>query len=121
MSDPILDENIILHFLKAPPAAEHVNMIQSGAIQALIDLYDRKVTRAEFCAAAGQCVLLYASASKMMVLESMRELSAENILTADKFSEALSQLAELMRVQSQSVIEMVERLKQCPTSQDKLH
>lgn len=121
MADPVLDEDIIIHFLKAPPVKEHAGRIQSGAIQALLDLFDRKVTRDEFAPAAGNCVLLYSSASKLMILESMRELAADNALTSDKFDTALEQLSELMRVQAGSIIEMVERLQLCPTSQDSVH
>ena len=121
MADPILDEDLIIHFLRSPVVPEMMHQMQSGAVQTLLDLYDRKVTRDEFCEAAGQCVVLYSSAARMLILDSMRQLYIDQALTPAAFDEAVVGLQRIMRIQTAGVIEIVERLKLCPTSQDKVH
>lgn len=125
MGDPILDEDYIITLLRAGPEAgttgEAVAIVQQGAIQALMDIYDRKVTRDEFSHLASPCIALYGQAAKLWLLNNIHDVFAGGDLDEARFRLALDALVELMRKQSDTVIEIVERLKQCPTSQDKLH
>lgn len=121
MADPILDEDTIVALLKSPISAQTVVRIQSGAMQALMDLYDRKVTREEFVTLASPCVALHSSAARMWLLANVERVYDNDKLDDDAFKQANESLEALIRVQSETVIEIVKRLKMCSTSQDVVH
>lgn len=121
MADPVLDEQHIIELLRSPSIPENVNRMQAGAVQALMDLFDRKVTREEFTNNASKCLLLYATASRLNILANMQAVYDAGNLSDGEFARATSELSHLMRIQSEGVVDMVERLKLCPTSQDLIH
>ncbi len=95
--------------------------IQTAAIQALLDLYDRKVTRDEFINNAAPCVTLYGSCSKLNLLESVREAYIDGELSPEKMGNSETALCDLIRKQCEAVIEVVKRLQMCPTSRDSVN
>lgn len=121
MSDPLLDEDGILMLLHAVVSPETTNALQAGAVQTLLDLYDRKVTRAEFCEQGSECLAMYGTVAKLWMLNNMHQVFAEHGLTEEKFALAEGQLVELIKKQAATLIAQVERLKQCPLSEDKIH
>jgi len=121
MSDPVLDEENIIDLLRCPVKAATVGRLQAGAVQAMIDLYDRKVTREEFINALAPCITLYGSAAKIWMLANVRAVHEDGDLDTAKFDHAMSALEDLTRKQSETVVEVVKRLIQCPTSQDPVH
>ena len=121
MPDPILDEEMIIDLLRCPLKPETMMRIQAGAMQALADIYDRKVTREEFMEMASPCVALYAQACKLWLLHNIRRVYDTDDLTTARFEEASTGLEDLLRVQCETVIEIVKRLQLCPTSADKIH
>lgn len=121
MADPILDEEGIKELMRVPVKAEHVHMIQAGCAQALIDLYDRKVTREEFSHMASPIIALYAQTAKLWMLASIEMVHDAGDLDKRRFELARDGLEDLIRKQCESVIEVVKRLQQCPTSQDAVH
>ena len=121
MSDPVLDEQYIIELLRCPVKAETVTMLQGGAVQALIDLYDRKVTREEFANLASPCLALYGQTAKLWLLANIEGVFDSGDLDKDRFVKAREGLENLVRKQAETVIEIVKRLQTCPTSQDKVH
>ncbi len=118
MADPLLDEDFILHLLKRPVIADQLHHLQTGSVQALCDLYDRKVTREEFTTQASVCLGLYGQCAKLWMLNNIKTVWDEGDLDDDRLTQAADGLAELVRVQAEQVIEIVKRLKMCPTSKD---
>lgn len=121
MSDPFLDEDGIIALLTCAPIRDNVARLQTGAVQALADLYDRKVTRQEFLSGASLCLSLYSSAARMDILASTYDVFENGTLSTASFEKASGQLQDLIRVQCDNTIELVRRLQKCPTSQDKIH
>lgn len=121
MTDPVYDENNILTLLSLPPTIANAEAIEAGAVQALCDLYDRKVTREEFCNAAGPVLALYGQSQKLWMLYNIKGVFDQDALTEEKFIAADAQMTEIMRKQALTVIEIVKRLKMCATSQDIVH
>jgi hypothetical protein len=121
MADPILDEAQIVQLLSCPIKAETIHALQGGAVQALCDLYDRKVTRDEFTSKAAACIGLYGQCSKLWILDNIRQVYESNDLDKARFDAAVSGLSDVIRAQAEVVIEIVKRLQQCPTSQDRVH
>ena len=121
MADPIFDEAYIMHLLTAPPSPENCEYHQTGAAQALVDLYDRKVTREEFITAASQCLSLYSTTSKLRMVHAIRDTFDSDGLSAEKFDKADHDCREVITKQAGILITTVKRLMQCPTSEDKVH
>jgi hypothetical protein len=121
MADPVNDENMILELLRSPIKAETAGRLQSGAVQALIDIYDRKTTREEFLQMAAPCVALYGQVCKLWILQSIQSVFEDGDLDKERFDKAREGLEDVIRVQAESVIEIVKRLQMCPTSQDAVH
>jgi hypothetical protein len=121
MSDPIIDEDGIILLLRASVTPDNVNAIQAGAIQAMIDLYDRKVTREEFCEMLAPCLALYGQTAKLWLLHNIYSVHKDGNLDDERFQKAATELTAVISKQVDSVVEIVSRVKQCPTSKDKVH
>lgn len=121
MSDPILDEDYIRGLLSVPVTAENISALQAGAIQALCDIYDRKVTRDEFTESAAACLVLHSQCSKLWMLHSIKDPFDDGALTAEMFVTTDKGMCDLIRRQAEKVIEIVKRLQLCPTSKDPVH
>jgi hypothetical protein len=121
MADPILDEDGIRYLLKAAVSPDNVSELQAGAVQAMIDLYDRKVTREDFVEMLAPAIALYGSVAKLWILSSIESVFDGGDLTKERFNTARIALSDLVRKQAETVIDHVKRLQECPTSQDKVH
>lgn len=121
MAAPILDEDEIIRYLKSPCNVEMINIIQSGAVQALMDMYDRETTRDEFLRMAAPCIALHSQCAKLWLLNNIHEVFKGGDLTDDRFVQAKEGLSDLIRKQTETVIESVKRLQLCPSDQDVVH
>lgn len=121
MSDPVIDEEEIIALLKAPVSPETVARLQQGAIQALLDIYDRKVTRDQFIDMASPCIALYGQMAKLWIMANVRMSYYHGDVDEVRINAAIDGLEKLARVQAESVIEVVKRLQMCPTSQDRIN
>lgn len=121
MADPVLDEDNILGLLQLPITIETVNAIQAGAAQALIDLFDRKVTRQEFMDEASTCLSLYGQTAKLWMLASMERAHHETGIDEMAFRRAEEGITKLIGRDVDRVVTLVKRLQECPLSEDKVH
>lgn len=121
MADPVLDENLILEALQRVPSYSNIGALQQGALQSLIDMYDRKMTREQFLHNAATAVSLYGQTCKLWMLGQMREAFDNGDLDIARIMQAEGALVAIMRKQTSELTEIVEQLKQCPTSQDAVH
>lgn len=121
MADPVFDEELIIQLLKSTVSVDNVGRIQQGAVHALVDLYDRKVTRDEFTTMAAVVLALYGQSSKLWVLNNIKEVHDAGELDTERFNNARIALEDVCRKQCESVIDILKRLKECPTSADKVH
>jgi hypothetical protein len=121
MADPVLDENIILALLQCAPLQENLGRIQQGAVQALMDLYDRKVTREEFASAASPCLALFGQCSKLWMLGNIENAFRAGVVDQNTLDEARAAIQDLLSKQIESVVGVVERLRECPLTTDKVH
>ena len=93
-------------------------MTEEISVQALADLYDRKVTRDEFGTQASVCIGLYGQCAKLWMLKNIKDCWDHDGLDADTFAVAGEGLSNMIRLQAEQVIEQVKRLQMCPTSAD---
>lgn len=121
MVSPVLDEEHIKQLLKAPATADHINLLQAGAAGAAMDLFDRDVTRDEFALGLHKCIVLNAQCAKLFMLKQIEVVFKEGVLTQDAFAKAEHELTEIIRKQSEAVIDMVKRLQDCASDEDPIH
>lgn len=120
-TDPRLDEDVILQMLDAPLSVDSIDVIQAGTARALLDMYDRGMTRQEFCENASACLALYAQCAKLWLLKNIETAHGQQPLTEASFREAHDGIIAIMKLQVGGVIDAVKRLQQCPTSEDPVH
>lgn len=116
--DPRMDEEMILNLLRS---GENAQAIQAGAVQALLDMYDRGVTREVFCNHASACLALYSHVAKLWMLNNIRAPFDAGGLTAGSFIAAEKHLLDVIGKQAEEVIALVKSLQACPTSEDAIH
>jgi hypothetical protein len=121
MGDPLLNEHAIIALLQASPADQMTAEIQAGAAQALMDLYDRGVSRSEFAEMALSCLGLYSQTAKLVMMLNIKEAYDRGDVTPENIDGAIRGLTNLVQKQSGTVADIVSRLLQCPTSEDKVH
>lgn len=121
MADPVLDENLILARLRWPRDEIDVPVLENAAMCALLDLYDRKVTRDAFIAMASPCVALYASLARLDTLASIQEVFDAGVLDKSSFDTSVRRLKGTIDGQRGQVSDIVTQLKLCPTSADPVH
>lgn len=124
MSEPVLNEDVIMQLLSQPVTGSptNVEMLQQGIAQALADLYDRGVTRDEFISGAALCLGTYAQTSKLWLLENIRSVHDEGGgLDTAKFDYARDGIISIIRNQLVQVKALVTRLMECPGKGDKVH
>lgn len=121
MSDPVLDEEGILELLTMPVSSQTVSALQAGAVQAMIDLYDRKVTRDEFIHSIAPCINLYGQLAKLWLLSNVKAVHATGDLDADRFEKAEKGLVDMVKLDVDKVTQIVKRLTECPTSKDQIN
>jgi hypothetical protein len=121
MADPVLDEQWIIQLLNCSPSTENLARIQQGAVQALMDVYDRKVTRSEFADAASPCLALFGQCSKLWVLGNIEDAFNKGGVNQASFDHAREGIQAVLGKQIEHVVGIVKRLQECPTSEDKVH
>lgn len=119
--DPLIDEEGILELLSVPVQANTIGALQAGAVQALLDLYDRKVTREEFIKSAAPCIELHAQAAKLWLLNNITRVYADGELDEERLKRAHDGLTAITTTAASRVHDIVSKLVECPTSEDKIH
>ena len=117
----MFDENNIIDLLSMPVNRDNANAMKAGAAQTIVDLYDRKVTREEFCVALEPVLNLYSYIGRLSMLAAIHDTFDKGALTDTAFIEANEVIVKLVRAHCQQTVELVRRLKECPTGQDKVH
>lgn len=122
MVSPILDEDWIKKLLQHPPTTENIGALQAGALQCMLDMYDRKVTREEWVENHSKCVTLYTQVAKLYLIEHVHnDLFKNNLLSEETFVNAENALMDLIRVVADDLIGIMKRLELCPRTEDKVH
>lgn len=121
MASPVLEEEIIKRLLQYPATPDNLPFLQNAAMQCLLDMYDRKLTRPEFIEHGSKAVTLYAQMAKLWLLDHIYELHREGVLTENSFTSAQVQMKELIEVIARELIETVKRMQECPLDEDKIH
>lgn len=121
MSDPILDEQEILQDLHTPVSPETVARLQMAVVGAMCDIYDRKVTREQFCAMLGPCITMYGALSKLHTIDKVRTALRAGEVTEENLNATITASEDRLRTYIGAVRGVMKQLMECPTSEDKIH
>jgi hypothetical protein len=119
--DPYINEAGCIQMLQQEITPEFLPYHQNAALQVVMDLYDRKVTREEFARNAGVAISFYATLAKLYVVEQTRDMSAAGTLTLDAIDTSATKLTEIAAGKAVQLARFMELLSQCPWSEDAVH
>lgn len=116
--DPQINEEGCLYMLQQEINRETIPYHQNAALQVLMDLYDRKVTRDEFGKHAGTAISLYSTLAKLNVVEQLKDLIAVAPLEPGRIEITRAELTRIAADKAASLARCMELLQHCATSQD---
>jgi hypothetical protein len=119
--DPFIDEDQCIFMLQQEINQETLPYHQNAALQVVMDLYDRKVTREEFARNAGTAISFYATLAKMHVVAQTRAMQEAGTLDYAVMASSTAKLAEIAAGKARSMIQCVAMLRECATTQDTVH
>jgi len=119
--DPQINEAGCVFMLQQEINAETLPYHQNAALQVLIDLYDRKVTREEFLHHAGIVVTFYSTLAKLNVIDQVRAMTITNTLTLETVDTSHVKLHEIAAAKAAMLSKFMTLMAQCPMSDDVVH
>lgn len=123
-TDPKFDEQMLLSCLEGLPTVENIGSLQSGAMLALIDCYDRKVDREFFGAVAAAALALHTAMGRLYTTAVMKNIVKQPQFKADPDKEMqgiMSSLTDHAAKRQAELSQMVHLLVQCPTGADAIN
>lgn len=122
MTTPLIDERALLKLLDCTATYANIERLQQGAIMALIDCYDREITREAFVLAARTTANMIDALARLALLHNVKQF-AEKHGKAEPADIALAQkgVNEMLEEANKATIEMVELMRQCPLDEDRVH
>jgi hypothetical protein len=116
--DPQIDEAGCIFMLQQDINIETIPYHQNAALQVIMDLWDRKVTRAEFGQHAGTAISFYSTLAKLNVCEQLQAMIAKEPLDPEKMSNTIAELHRIANDKTLALVNIMRKLQHCPTSAD---
>lgn len=123
-SGPLFDEQMILDCLAQPISFEAIGPLQSAAMMALIDCYDRKVEREFFGNVAATALALHTAMGRLHTSTVLRAMANEEQFKGNPEREldgAIKSLTAHAQLRQKELNQMVHLLVQCPTGEDSIN
>lgn len=114
-------EDLLVEMLSVPVSVQTIGTIQTGAVRALVNLYDRKVTRDEFCVMAAPLIELHTQSAKLWILHNIHAVYVEGDLDETRFKEAHDGLTKLITAGVERAIEIVKKTRECAQPGDAIN
>jgi hypothetical protein len=109
---------MILECLEVPVKTENIGAIQSGAIMAIVDAFDRQIERNHFVMLCDYAMTLHGALGRMYTLLSMRQLAVSEDLNTGTIDHAVERLTEHAVMKQVQLRELMGKVAQCPTAND---
>ena len=121
MVSPLLDEDRIMAMLLCEPLVTNSSRLQAAAMLAVADAHDRKCTRDEFIVLLDIAMNLHTDAGKFFMMDSIAGLFHTNALDFEMVTTAVAKITEKTTRHQYNLARFVERLIQCPETEDRVH
>ena len=119
--DPYINEAGCIFMLQQAINQETQPYHQNAALQVVMDLYDRKVTREEFARNAGTAIAFYATLAKLYVVEQTRTMLAAETLNMEAVGKSSIMLTEIATEKAAALTKIMTLLSACATTRDAVH
>lgn len=125
MSDPVIDEDVMMQALQMPgddELATTATRLRTGAAMLILDAFDRGVTRDQFLAALGAATTLIDAVGRHEIMLATKRFDAEKgVVTKVDVEVALDGIKKIIESGVDQCVKMAELLKQCPLNEDTKH
>jgi hypothetical protein len=121
MADPIVDERYLMAALDAPASLAAVEDLQSSALVAVIDAWDRKILRDPFVALTASAFSLHTQLGRLHMVARIHEMFKQDKLTDERLTDADLQLLAFCEAERISLVKLASLVAQCPTSAVSVH
>ena len=119
--DPQVNEEGCIFMLQQAINIETLPYHQNAALQVVLDLYDRKVTRGEFARGAGTAISFYSTLAKLNVVEQIKVLLVTAPLDPVKLANTTEELTRIATDKAAALAKIMTLLSACATTQDAVH
>ena len=117
-TDPLVSEEMIVDCLSVESDGDQPGILQTGAMMAILDAFDRGVERDGFIPILYTGLNLHTSVGRLTTLRSAMQLMDSNQLSVESLSDALRQMEQYATSQKVALKSLVDRLVQCPRAAD---
>lgn len=117
-TDPVLNELMILNALEAKSGPASVQRLQTGALMSVIDAFDRRIQRPEFCQIVYSAMALHSHLARIHLGMAVETLIKQDLMDSKKIEEALRILTGDAESERISLYKQMELVVQCPTAAD---
>lgn len=123
MTSTLVNEAMMLEFLRADRTPTNVTRLTNGAALVLLDAYDRKVTRDQFIAALGAALGLADACGRLSLCSNIRDHARDNDDKASlvDLEVAIHGVTNLVENATLECTKMAHLLQQCASDEDRLH
>jgi hypothetical protein len=120
MADPFLNEQNILAALDVPASVGTVDRLQTAAMLAIVDGFDRKIQRDPFILLTASGLGLHTNMGRLHLINRVIELHKTQKLTPEKLTEADIELLAVCEAERIGLLNKSRLVSQCPLSTDKI-
>ena len=117
-NSPRLSEDMILDCLTVEISGENIGAIQSGAIMAIVNAFDRRIDRSYFIMLCDAAMTLHGAMGRMHTLLSTKRLEIDKELDGEKIDTAITSITQHASQKQLQLKEMMALVAQCPKEQD---
>lgn len=114
----------MLDCLHQPVAFETIGPLQSGAMMAIVDCYDRKVERDFFAGLGASALALHTAMGRLHTISVIKQMTKEDAFKEDPEREidiAIKSLVDHATLRQKELQSMCRLLVQCPNSEDAIN
>lgn len=121
MADPTIDERMLMDTIDVPVSVSVIERLQSGALMAAINAFDRKLQRGPYIELTASAFSLHTHLGRLHMVARIHELFKQGKLTQEKLAEAETGLIGFCESERVSMRNLTGLVAQCPTSNDSVN
>lgn len=118
MADPIIHEPMLLAALSPPVTVAGIEALQSAALMATVNGFDRRLTRDSYINLTASAFSLHTHLGRLHMINRIHELFKQEKLTEERLSEAETQLLAFCEAERVTLKNLTSLVTMCPTSND---
>lgn len=118
---PLLNERLIMDTLDKVSSPMSASRLQDGCTLAITDAFDRKIDREPFVQLLGDALNTINMLSRISAVSAMLTMLKEDRISKEKMEHALKVLTENAERHRKGLVELMDKVRQCPTNYDPIH